>query len=117
MRLLCIAARDPYQDDRAQELLDALLVAAAFGTTVSLLFQGDGLWQLLPGQQGSLAGRKTLGAQLEALPLYDVDRVYVDATDLARTGLRSDQLLLPVTVLDDQGLQALLREHDQVMRP
>jgi len=121
MRLLYIAARAPYADDRAQELLDTLLVAASFGAQVSVLFQDDGVWQLLPGQNGAALGRKSLGAQLEALPLFEVDHIYTDAVSLAERGLAgndqsSKDLLLPAQALDAPALAALLAGHDQVIR-
>lgn len=116
MRLLYIAARPPYADDRAQELLDALLVAASFGAEVSVLFQDDGVWQLLPGQEGAALARRGLGPQLEALPLFDVERLYADAISLSERGLGADDLLLPVRALEAIDLAALLANHDQVIR-
>lgn len=116
MRILYIAAADPYRDAHAQELLDALLVAATFGAEVSLLFQDDGVLQLLAGQDGKALGRRTLGAQLEALPLFDVENLHADAVSLQERGLSTDDLLLPVTVLAAPDLAALLARHDQVIR-
>lgn len=116
MRLLYIAARAPYADDSAQELLDALLVAASFGAEVSVLFQDDGVWQLLPGQDGAPLGRRSLGAQLDALPLFEVERLYADAVSLGERGLTNADLLLPVEMLDGSGLATLLASHDQVIR-
>lgn len=116
MRLLYIAATDPYRDSRAQELLDALLVAATFGAEVSVLFQDDGVWQLLAGQDGAPLGQRSLGAQLEALPLFDVEHLYVDRHDLRTHGLDEHDLLLPVTALDTPDLAGLLASHDQVIR-
>ena len=66
MRLLIIAASDPYTNWHAQELLDALLVSATFGAEVSLLFQDDGIVQLLPDQDAARLGRRSLVSQLDA---------------------------------------------------
>ncbi len=79
---LFIQHRAPYQGYSALETLDALLVAAAFGQNPSVLFQGDGVWQLLPSQEAQLMARASVVAQLEALPLYDVDDIYVDEESL-----------------------------------
>lgn len=115
-RCLFISCRDPGQDDRAQELLDSLLVCASFGLPVALLFQGDGLWQLLPGQQADALGRRSLAAQLESLPLFDVDDCYVLAEDLARCGLRREDLVLPCQVLPTTALATLIAESRHVLR-
>lgn len=116
MRLLYIAASDPCASDCAQELLDTLLVAASFGAQVSLLFQDAGVLQLLPDQDTTLIGRRSLGAQLDALPLFEVDALYADAEDLRAHGLTAEDLRLPVQPLAPHDLAALLRGHDQVIR-
>jgi len=116
MRILYIAARAPYSNDTAQELLDALLVSAAFGAEVSVLFQDEGVWQLHGGQNGSLLGRPSLDAQLQALPLYDVDQLFVDAGSLHTRGLTVNDLILPVDLLQGAQVAALLAGCDQVIR-
>jgi len=116
MRLLIIAASDPYKDWQAQELLDALLVSATFGAEVSLLFQDDGILQLLPNQDAARLGRRSLVSQLDALPLFDIELIYVDVHALAHLGLKTFDLALPVMALDAQEMAALLAVHDQVIR-
>lgn len=113
---LFIQHRAPYGSESAQEQLDALLVAAAFGQKVSVLFQDDGVWQLLPAQQGRALERRTLGAQLQALPLYEIDRLYVDAASLQERRLQAAQLALAVEVLDADALKQLLAQQDMVLR-
>jgi len=115
-RVLFIQHRAPAGSASPSETLDAALVSAAFGQTVSLLFQGDGVWQLLPDQDASGNGRKSLSAQLSALPLYDVEQLYADADSLAARGLTASQLALPVTVLDAEGMRALLAAQDRILR-
>lgn len=116
MRLLIIAASDPYADQQAQELLDAMLVAATFGAEVSLLFQDAGVLQLLPEQSADRLGRRSLSRQLDALPLFDIERVYVDLHALGQWGLKTYQLARPVMALDNQEMAALVAVHDQVIR-
>ncbi|MCC2637268.1 MAG: tRNA 2-thiouridine(34) synthase TusC [Moraxellaceae bacterium] len=115
-RTLFIQHRAPYGSESPQEQVDAQLVAATFGLRVSVLFQDDGVWQLLSQQDGKQLERRTLGAQLQALGLYDIQNFYVDAASLDERGLRAETLSLPVKVLDAPGLQALLAEHDLVLR-
>jgi tRNA 2-thiouridine synthesizing protein C len=115
-KTLFIQHRAPYGSESPAEQLDALLVAAAFGQKVSVLFQDDGVWQLLPEQDGKPLQRRTLGAQLQALPLYEVQDLYVDAASLRARGLEAGALALPVTALDAAGLTQLLAAHDIVLR-
>lgn len=113
---LFIQHRAPYQGYGALETLDALLVAAAFGQNPSVLFQGDGVWQLLPLQEAQLMGRASVVAQLEALPLYDVDDIYVDEASLIARGLDVAQLALPVTRVKQQEMAAFIAQHSPLIR-
>jgi len=115
-KILFIQHHAPYGSESPAETLDAILVAAAFGQQVSVLFQGDGVWQLLPAQEGQALDRKTLLSQLTALPLYDVEHIHADAESLRERGLNSEQLALPVTVLEADALRELLSAQDAVLR-
>lgn len=106
----------PYGSESPSEQLDALLVAAAFGQQVAVLFQDDGVWQLLPMQDGKALERRTLGAQLQALPLYEVHTLYVDAESLRERSLAVEDLALPAQPLDGEALIALVAAHDIVLR-
>jgi tRNA 2-thiouridine synthesizing protein C len=115
-KILFIQHKAPYGSESPTETLDAALVCAAFGQAVSLLFQGDGVWQLMNHQQGQALERKTLLAQLSALPLYDIEHLYADAASLRERGLHIDTLGLPVQALEPDDLRALIAAHDHVMR-
>lgn len=115
-RSLFITHRAPYSSESPQEQLDALLVSAAFGQTVSVLFQGDGVWQLLAQQEGRAVERRTLSAQLQALPLYEVQHIYADAESLKERGLRGTPLILNAKVLDAPALKTLISEQNIVLR-
>lgn len=115
-RVLFIQHRAPYGSESPQEQLDALLVAATFGLKVAVLFQDDGVWQLLSQQDGKALERRTLGAQLQALELYEINDFYVDAASLDERGLHAGLLALPARVLDTPALRQLIDEHDLVLR-
>lgn len=115
-RVLFVQHRAPYGSESPQEQIDAQLVATTFGLRVSVLFQDDGVWQLLSQQDGKALERRTLGAQLQALELYEINDFYVDAASLDERGLDVGQLALPVRVLDAPALQSLMAEHDLVLR-
>lgn len=115
-KTLYIQHQAPFGSESPQEQLDALLVCAAFGQEVSVLFQDEGVWQLLPAQNGRPLQKRTLAAQLQVLELYDIKALYVDAASLHAHGLGREDLALPVTVLDEAGLQALLTRQDFLLR-
>lgn len=115
-RILFISSRSPYGDERAQELLDMLLICSTFGAEVSVLFDGDGLWQLLPDQASDQIARRSIAAQLSSLPLFDVERIYADAKQLARLPLPASELCLPCQPLSTIELSMLLSQHEHIVR-
>lgn len=114
-QLLFLFRRTPYGSLASREGLDAVLAGAAFEIPMTLLFDGDGVQLLVQGQDAQAIGAKNVGAAFEALPMFDVEDLYVHGPSLARRGLRPEDLLLPVQVVDDAGMQTLLRDADQVL--
>ena len=116
MTTLFIHHRAPHSGSHTQESLDALLVLAAFGQNPSLLFQGDGVWQLLGKQQATAFGYPSLSAQLQSLPLYEVENIYVEAESLQARQLTAEQLALPVKVLTRAELAAFMAQYQHTIR-
>ena len=105
----------PHGSIRAQEGLDALLMAVAFEQPVSVVFLDDGVYQLKRGQEPDRVGRKHFCAGFPSLAIYDVHDVYVERESLALRGLGTEDLLMPVRVVDSAAIGALVEEHDIVM--
>tara|TARA_R110002110_G_scaffold405550_1_gene624771 strand:+ start:33680 stop:34060 length:381 start_codon:yes stop_codon:yes gene_type:complete len=95
--------------------LDTALAAAAFDQPVALLFQGEGVLQLLPGQDSRATGVRNLRKVIDSLPLYDIETLYVDAAAASALGLPRDVLPAGAQWLDAAGVQALLARHDHVL--
>lgn len=114
-QIAIVFRQPPYGSSFAREALDTAMAAAAFDQKVSLVFIGDGVWQLLANQQPQAIGQRSLEKQLATLPLYDVDRLYADAAALSQRGLHTGDLSLPVEVLDSDAIATLLRQQDVVL--
>jgi tRNA 2-thiouridine synthesizing protein C len=99
----------------AREALDIALAGGAFELPIALLFMDDGVFQLPTGQQPAVLEQKDLSANLQALPLFGVDELYVCQESLARHGLADATLSLPATALQSEALPALLARFDLVM--
>ena len=113
--LLLICRHSPWSGPAAREALDIALSGGAFDLPISLLFVDDGVFQLRAGQRPAAIEQKDLTANLQALPLFGVEALYVAAADLAQRGLHARDLALPVTELPDAELAALLNHHDLVI--
>lgn len=112
-RIAVVCRHAPYDGSYPREALDTALAAAAFDQPVTVVFMGDGVWQLLREQRPE--GGKSLEKQLGALPLYDIDTLYVEAESLAQRGLNVAELALPVQVLAGAALADLLAGQDVVL--
>ncbi len=113
--LLIVFRRAPYGRSLSRAGYDLALAAAAFDQAVSLLFMDDGVWQLLPGQQAEQINARNITSTLASLPLYDVERLYVDGQSLESRGLRPDVLVEQVAVLEPDAVQGLMHKHQQVL--
>lgn len=100
---------------RAQEALDALLMASAFNQEVNLLFMDDGILQLKSEPRDELCSQKNFTKTFRALSLYDIKNVYVDATSLKNYDLTENDLIIPTTLLDSVQIGKLIQQQDTVL--
>lgn len=113
--LLIINRQAPWAGPGAREALDIALAGGAFDLPIGMLFLDDGALQLKPAQQPATLQQKDLAANLQALPMFGVEDLYVSARSLAERGLQAEALTLPVEALDDAALSALIERYDQVV--
>ena len=113
--LLIISRQAPWAGPSAREALDIALAGGAFDLPLAMLFLDDGVFQLLPEQQPTAVQQKDLTANLQALPMFGVEALYVAERSLQERGLQTHSLHLPVQMLDDSALTALIDRYDQVI--
>src|SRR5690606_28859117 len=113
--MLLINRHSPWSGICAREALDIALAGGAFDLPLGMLFLDDGVFQLAPEQQPAALQQKNLAANLQALPMFGVEELFACSHSLARRGLAADTLALPVQVLDDAALAALITRFDQVV--
>lgn len=110
-----ISTRAPYRGQAAREALDTALVSASYDIPTSLLLMGDGVFQLLKGQDTSGIPRKNLSAMLQVLPLYGIDTVHVDEVSIEERGITVDDLHDAITVLSQGELPLFIQQHSRVL--
>lgn len=115
MKSLLIISRHPPARHAAREALDLALAAAAFGVPTGLLFMDDGVLQLLKGQDAAQISRKSLAANLQALPMFGVEDIMVCQHSMSERGLGTDQCLLAARPVESAEIAALLDHYDQVV--
>ncbi|KUJ84674.1 sulfurtransferase complex subunit TusC [Microbulbifer flavimaris] len=113
---LALCRQAPYGSALAREGLEAVLAAAAMDQAPDVLFLGDGVFQLTADQAPQEIGQKSLYRNLQALPMFGVERIYVCRQSLADRGISTESIAVPgieVELVTDPG--ALLARYQHVL--
>lgn len=111
---LFLCRKPPQGSAYGAACLEVLLTAAAFDRPVVLAFAGEGVHQLMAGQDSTEIGLKDHSRVLPALELYEVHEVLVEAAALEERGLGTEGLAIPARAVDAGALGALMEEAEQV---
>ncbi len=91
-KFMYVNRKAPYGTVYALESLEVVLIGAAFEQDVSLAFIGDGVYELMDGQDTAAAGFKNFSPTYAALGDYEVNKIYVEKESLEERGLTLDDL-------------------------
>src|SRR5574342_1088663 len=114
-KFMFVNRKAPYGTVYALEGLEVVLISAAFNQDVSLAFRDDGVYELVKGQQTKALEVKNFSPTYRALEGYDIEKLYVERESLAARGIREDQLLVPVQVVDAKEMAALMEQQDVII--
>jgi tRNA 2-thiouridine synthesizing protein C len=115
-KLLFISRHAPYGSSLAKDALDAILAASAYEQDIALLFMDDGIFQLLPAQKAELIEQRSFSAQLQALPLYEIEKIYVHLESMEKRRIVKDDFCLDnIQVLDNAATTQLIAEQDHLL--
>lgn len=115
-RVAFVFTQGPHGNAAGREGLDALLATAALGGDIGVFFIGDGVLQLLPGQQPEKILARNYIATFGVLPLYEVEKCYLCASALQERGLQQVvDWVLPAAILPEEALRQKLASYDVVM--
>ncbi len=105
----------PHSSSAGREGVDALLAASAYCEDISVIFSGDGVYQLLQGQQPSEILSKDYAPMLKLFDLYDIEQVYVCQTSLELRGLAQADLVIDAERLDSEALSTKLHQAGKLL--
>ena len=114
-KFLYLNRRAPYGTIYALESLEVVLIGAAFDQDVSLAFIDDGVYELKKNQDTAKVEMKNFSPTYRALEGYDVEKLYVDKASLEARGLTTEDLVVPVQVLDAAQMAELMEQQDVVL--
>lgn len=106
----------PHGSSAGREGLDAVLATATLSEQVALFFIGDGVMQLIAGQQPDKILSRHYSVAFGLLSLYDIEACYVCAESLSIRGLsQSSVTLLPASFVHKEVLREQLEKYDHIL--
>lgn len=114
-KFMFVNRKAPYGTVYALEALEVVLISAAFDQDVSMVFVDDGVYELVKGQNTKASGMKNFSPAYRALEGYDIEKLYVDGESLESRGLSTDNLLVPVEVLNPAQIAELMDQQDVII--
>ena len=115
-RVAFVFSSAPHGCAAGREGLDALLATSALTEEIGVFFIGDGVFQLLAGQQPQVVLARDYIATFKVLPLYDIETCWVCQASLRERGLSdATQFVLPAQLLAPDVLRDQLDGYDVVM--
>jgi len=105
----------PHSSSAGREGVDALLAASAYCEDISVIFVGDGVYQLLHGQQTADILSKDYSPMMKLFDLYDIEQVFVCEASLAERGLAQADLVVEAQSLTQPALGELLHQAGKVL--
>jgi tRNA 2-thiouridine synthesizing protein C len=114
-KFLYVNRKAPYGTIYALESLEVVLIGAAFEQDVSLAFLGDGVYQLVKGQNTKGLEVKNFSPTFGALEDYDVTKLYVEEEALQARGLSAADLVVPVEVVNARRMAEIMEDQDVVL--
>ncbi|PCI53460.1 MAG: sulfurtransferase complex subunit TusC [Gammaproteobacteria bacterium] len=109
-------SKAPYSSTAGKDALDIALIFGSFEQPTSLFFQGDGVWQLSQGQDGTIISVKDYLKTFAAFEFYDLENIYVCQQSLIQRGLTADFHIEQVQVLAQKEFAEKLAIHHTVLR-
>ena len=105
----------PHSSAAGREGVDALLAASAYCEDITVMFVGDGVYQLLHGQDPSDILSKDYAPMLKLFDLYDIEQVFVCATSLAERGLAQADFVIDAIKLNQEQFKVQLHQAGKVL--
>lgn len=111
MNICVVFEHAPHGTTHGREGLDFLLAMAAFYDQISVVFIGDGIYQLLKDQISVSVLSRDHSKTFKLMNMYDISDVYVSETDLINRNLTVDDLIIDTKVASDELLYQLLNNN------
>lgn len=105
----------PHTSSSGREGVDALMAASAYCEDITVIFVGDGVTQLLHGQQPEEILSKDYAPMFKLFDLYDIEQVFVCEQSLAERGLANADLVIDAEKLTISEVACKLNQAGKIL--
>ena len=113
--VVVLMRKAPYGSVYTAEGLRSILGVGVFEIDVHVLFIDDGVYALVKGQDPSSLDMKALGDAFPTLPEFGVSKFYVHEPSLKERGLKVEDLVIDVEIVDDAGAAQVMESVGTVL--
>lgn len=125
-KFLFLNRKAPYGTIYALEILEKVLISAAFEQHAAIVFVDDGVYQIVKGQDTKAVGMKNFSPMYGVIEMEkddaaedeDMDmvwRIIVEKESIEARGLDAEDFVVDVEVLSSAELAELIAEQDVVL--
>lgn len=116
MKKICIIfRRAPHGTSNGREGLDLALLCATYEQNVAIIFVDEGIFHLIKSQKPENIGAKDYIATLKALPMYEIDNVFVCRKSLKDYGINANELTLSLTEISVEEINKQIQFANEVL--
>lgn len=110
-----IFSSSPHGRASGREGLDAVLATSNFTEDLALFFIGDGVMQLIEGQNPDLILCRDYISTFKMLSLCGVEKIYVCKTSLLERGLREVALIIKAKIIEPENLSKQMMKCEKLL--
>lgn len=114
-KFMYVNRKAPFGTIYALEVLEMVLISAAFDQDVHVAFLDDGVYELKKGFNPAVSGMKNFSKTYRALEGYDIEKLYVERESLDERGLSVDDLVVEAEVISRADMAKLMGEMDVIL--
>ena len=114
-KFMFVNSKAPYGTIYALEVLEMIMISAAFEQHAVIAFIDDGVFQIKKDQETSGVNMKNFSPTYRALEGYEVEKVYAEKESLEARGLSEEDLVIPVEILSAAEISELMDTQDMIV--
>lgn len=114
-KFMYVNRKAPFGTIYALEVLEMVLISAAFDQDVHVAFLDDGVYELKKGFNPAATGMKNFSNTYRALEGYDIEKIYVEREALDERGLSAADLVVEAEIVSRADMAKLMSEMDVIL--